>query len=314
MQAETEVRSGLEPGLFLAAQRLVACGLNVIPLRPGRKTPAVRWERFQRQRLVDRDWDEVDAYLHSWWDPERLERPCPECGTERTWGHAMPCQHAPREPVERPALPNVGVVTGAVSEVVVIDVDSNDARSLVERTCGWPRTVTTKTAKGWHLWFRYPGETRNGVRRAETALDVRGDGGYVVVPPSRHPSGVEYAWDVSPFTFSGGMWPPIVMPDELYALLWPARHVTASSAPIRVHTTKYIDVALEREVTAVASATEGARNDTLNRAAYSLARFVRDGQLEAATYVSELTAAASRVGLPETEIRRTLASALQGRA
>ena len=297
----------------LAAQRLFACGLNVIPLKPRDKRPAIRWERFQPERLVERDWDKVDRYVRLWWYPERLEQTCSECGTDHSWGHAMSCTTAPRARAPRKLRPNIGVVTGVVSEVVVVDVDSDGARPLVERTCGWPRTVTARTAKGWHLWFRYPGTTRNGVRRAGAALDVRGDGGYVVVPPSMHPSGTAYEWAVSPFTFAGGMWPPAVMPDELHALLWPAQRVTATTAPVRVHTTKYVDVALEREVDAVSSATEGTRNDQLNRSAYALARFVRSGQIDPSTYVDNLARAAMSTGLLEAEVRRTLASALQGR-
>lgn len=72
-------------------------------------------------------------------------------------------------------------------------------------------------------------------------------------------------------------------------------------------------VTFEREVAAVRSAPEGARNDTLNRAAYALARFVRDGRLQVAAYVDSLTAAGTRARLPETEVRRTLASALRAR-
>lgn len=278
---KTEVGSGSPGPTLLAAQRLVACGSNVIPLRPGEKTPAVRWERFQRERLVDRDWDEVDRYLYSWW------------GGDKDHG--------------------LGVVTGAVSEIVVVDVDSDEARSLVERTCGWPRTVTTRTAKGWHLWFRYPGETRNGVRRGESALDVRGDGGYVVVPPSRHPSGVEYTWAVSPFTFSGGMWPPAPLPGELAALLWPARPSVddrGTAAPIL--TSKYVAVALEREVAAVASSPVGARNDQLNRSAFKVARFVRSGQLSAVAVAEAFVDAARRAGLSDHEAERTVESALRG--
>jgi hypothetical protein len=209
---------------------------------------------------------------------------------------------------------NLGIVTGAVSGIVVVDVDDERAHELVEKTCGWPRTVRAKTRKGWHLYFRRPADgSRNGVRRGEAALDVRGDGGYVVAPPSVHPSGSEYGWEISPFTFEGGMWLPLVIPDELHGLLWPAQRVTATTAPVRVHTTKYVDVALEREVDAVSSATEGTRNDQLNRSAYALARFVRSGQIDPSTYVDNLTRAAMSTGLPEAEVRRTLASALQGR-
>lgn len=104
------------------------------------------------------------------------------------------------------------------------------------------------------------------------------------------------------------------MPDELRELLWPVRPaVDGARGAAPILTTKYIDVALEREVETVAAATEGSRNDALNRAAFSLARFVRDGRLPANAYVEELSAAARRTGLPETEIRATLTSALRSR-
>jgi hypothetical protein len=292
MQAETEVGSGSPGPTLLAAQRLVACGCNVIPIHRADKKPATRWERFQRERLVDRDTDEIDRYLTRWFGGE--------------------------DPY------NIAVVTGEISGIVVVDVDSLAARQLVIDTIGcWPRTVTggrhlavTPTATtpndGWHLWYRYRPGVHNVVRRGGEKLDARGDGGYVVVPPSSI-GRRDYRWGVSPFVSEGGVWPPAPMPDELHALLWPARKVTMTTAPVRVHTTKYVDVALEREVADVASATEGTRNDQLNRSAYALARFVREGQLSASVFIEQLTAAATRIGLPEPEIRRTLASALEGR-
>jgi hypothetical protein len=282
MDNRQEVVGPTFPGPFLlAAQRLLACGCNVIPLRPGDKTPAIGWKPMQSTRLIERDWDEVDRYLHSWWGNE---------------DHGL------------------GVVTGAVSEIVVVDVDSDDARELVERTCGWPRTVTTKTAKGAHLWFRHPGEaTRNGVRRAESALDVRGDGGYVVVPPSVHPSGFEYRWTVSPFTFSGGMWPPIVLPDELHQLLWPARKLTPTGAAPTILTDGYVRAAFEREVAAVRSASSGARNDTLNRSVFAVWRFVTQGRLDEEVVVREFAYAARACGLDDLEAAATIKSAREGR-
>jgi putative DNA primase/helicase len=265
----------------LAAQRLVACGCNVIPLRPRDKKPATNWKPMQSTRLMDRDWDEVDRYLHSWW------------GDGRDHG--------------------LGVVTGAVSEIVVVDVDSDDARELVERTCGWPRTVRVKTTKGWHLYFRSLEGSRNGVRRGETALDVRGDGGYVVAPPSMHPSGFEYCWEVSPFTFAGGMWPPAPMPDDLHALLWPTSRVTTSTAPVTVLTDKYVQAAFEREVAAVRGASFGVRNETLNKAVYSIWRFVREGRLDEEVVVREFAFAARACGLDDQEAAATIKSARNGR-
>ncbi len=98
------------------------------------------------------------------------------------------------------------------------------------------------------------------------------------------------------------MWPPAPMPLELGCCgrRRPAVDGVGRATPIL--TTGYIDVALEREVD----------GDTLNRAPYALARFVRD-RLSATVYVEQLTASVLRIGLPETEIRTTLASALLGR-
>lgn len=276
---------------LLAAGSLTACGLMPIPLKRGDKRPAIDWKPLQGQALADRDWNEADRYILRWWGG--------------------------------PDLYNLGVLTGAdvfidqerTRHLVVVDVDDQDARDLVERTCGWPLTPTVCTSHGWHLWFLHDEPVGNRAGVNGVGLDVRGVGGYVVVPPSIHPSGHAYSWDVGISWHEDdrvGMWPPAPMPHDLAELLWPPKPSRPHTPPT-IHTTKYIDAAVERETAAVSSATEGGRNDSLNRAAYALARFVHEGQLPAADYVSELTAAALHAGLGEAEIRRTLASALQGR-
>ncbi|MFH1609574.1 MAG: bifunctional DNA primase/polymerase [Candidatus Bipolaricaulota bacterium] len=87
----------------------------------------------------------------------------------------------------------VGVVTGAVSSLVVLDEDGPEAKeSLKGRHL--PITPTCTTAEGVHRYFAHPGfPCRNAVRFLP-GLDVRADGGYVVAPPSPHPSGVLYTW------------------------------------------------------------------------------------------------------------------------
>jgi Bifunctional DNA primase/polymerase, N-terminal len=277
----------LKPSPFLLASGSVtACGLMPVPLKRG------DWKPLQGRRLVDSDWDEADRYILRWWG--------------------------------RPDPYNLGVLTGAdvfidqtrTRTLVVVDVDDQDARDLVERTCGWPLTPTVHTSHGWHLWFLHDEPVGNRARISGVGLDVRGVGGFVVVPPSVHPDGHVYSWDVSISWHEDdrvGMWPPAPLPRELAELLWPPKP-SRPYTPSTIVTTKYIDVALEREVAAVASATEGARNDQLNKSAFALARFVRDGALPAADYVEHLTWAAVRTGLGEAEIRRTLASALQGRS
>ena len=87
---------------------------------------------------------------------------------------------------------NTGIRTGRPSGVVVVDCDDRDAAVWF-----WTRRGRTPmvalTPRGAHLYFRWPGrEVRNGVR-IDGRWDVRGDGGYVVAPPSVV-GGVAYQW------------------------------------------------------------------------------------------------------------------------
>ena len=56
--------------------------------------------------------------------------------------------------------------------------------------------VASKTARGYHLFFRMPasGDIRDSVGKIAPEIDVRGSGGYVVAPPSPHPEGEAYHW------------------------------------------------------------------------------------------------------------------------
>jgi hypothetical protein len=95
---------------------------------------------------------------------------------------------------------NVGIPTGERSGLLVLDVDPGaggpESLAALERTGGpLPRTARTRTGGGgMHVFFRYPeGETvRNSAGRLGPGLDVRGEGGYVVVPPSRTRSAYEW--------------------------------------------------------------------------------------------------------------------------
>ncbi len=99
---------------------------------------------------------------------------------------------------------DIGVRTGPESGLLVVDVDpkhgGDDTYAELEREHGSiPDTVVCLTGgDGWHTYFRYPASetVRNSAGRVGQGLDVRGDGGYVVVPPSRHASGRAYAWSV----------------------------------------------------------------------------------------------------------------------
>ncbi len=85
---------------------------------------------------------------------------------------------------------NVGIVTGSVSGIFVLDVDGDDGSGslrklvLVEEHSPLPMTLTALTGRGRHLIFRYHAAIRNNQSKLGAGLDVRGDGGYVVAPPS----------------------------------------------------------------------------------------------------------------------------------
>jgi len=93
---------------------------------------------------------------------------------------------------------NIAIVTGAVSRLVVIDADSDEARRYIVRRL--PSTPwQTMTVRGQHFCYRHPGvpvPNRQLLHCRTPAgifpIDVKGDGGYVLAPGSIHPSGHPY--------------------------------------------------------------------------------------------------------------------------
>jgi hypothetical protein len=99
-------------------------------------------------------------------------------------------------------LANVAIRTGRASGLVVLDVDGLDGmdslRDLEAEHGELPRTASVRTPRGGrHFYFQYPGdgEVRNSVGRLGVALDIRGDGGYVLAPPSLGPLAGRYEPD-----------------------------------------------------------------------------------------------------------------------
>ena len=147
--------------LHTAALELAERGLAVFPCQPRGKAPA------------------CDAGLHAaTTDPERINR----------WWRAFPDL-------------NIGIATGAVSRVFVLDVDGDDGEASLRKLEGehstLPSTVEVITGKGRHCYFR-TGKRKvgNSASQLGAGLDIRGDGGYVIAPPSIHPGGRSYAWSV----------------------------------------------------------------------------------------------------------------------
>jgi len=102
---------------------------------------------------------------------------------------------------------NIGVCTGSESGLLVLDVDprhggDKSLEALEKKHGPLPMSRKAKTGGGgWHLYLKYPDDdVRNSASSLGAGLDIRGKGGYVIAPPSRHMSGDVYEWDGDPTT------------------------------------------------------------------------------------------------------------------
>jgi hypothetical protein len=158
--------SGSESGLRLkAALDYGRLGWSVIPIEPRGKRPLVRWQVYEHRRA---EIPEIGDWFRRWPDA------------------------------------NIAVVTGVVSGIVVLDLDPRQGadKSLheLQRPGGtFVETIESLTGEGRrHLYFAHPGDitpTRIGMA---PGVDLRGDGDYVVAPPSLHATGESYHWIHSP--------------------------------------------------------------------------------------------------------------------
>jgi hypothetical protein len=152
----------IENDIHAAALTYASRGWSVIPMQPHGKRPIVPWLPFQKRRAAP---DEIDAWFRHWPDA------------------------------------NVGIVTGHVSGVVVVDVDLRHGgfESLValEREHDpLPETVVAVTGGGGrHLYFVDPRPALRNRVGLRPGIDLRAEGGCVVAPPSVHPSGLRYVWE-----------------------------------------------------------------------------------------------------------------------
>jgi hypothetical protein len=167
----------------------------------------------------------------------------------------------------------IGAPTGLASGMWVVDLDIDPAKKidgkatldqLVAQRGALPPTLMTITPRGGrHLIFSWdPNHNiRNSAGRIGSGIDVRGDGGYVCLPPSRNASGGEYRWD------------PDSAPQSAPAPGW---LIALAKRKIKA----WARAALDYECKAVASAQPGTRNATLNTAAFNLFQIVAGGELD----------------------------------
>lgn len=109
-------------------------------------------------------------------------------------------------------VPGIGVVTGQIcGGYIVIDLDRDQDKGIDgydyllewQRETGLklPETWTALTGRGgYHLWYKTDKAIRGYVNE-DIGVDLRADGNFVVVPPSFHPNGNQYQWEISPGEF-----------------------------------------------------------------------------------------------------------------
>lgn len=92
-------------------------------------------------------------------------------------------------------LKGIAVVTGKLSNVVVLDIDAGSNFD----TSKLPFTPRATTGKGLHVYLKYPsGAELSNLTAFQPHTDLRAEGGYAVLPPSLHPNGRRYSWEIEP--------------------------------------------------------------------------------------------------------------------
>ncbi|MFK7824762.1 MAG: DUF3987 domain-containing protein [Oligoflexales bacterium] len=103
---------------------------------------------------------------------------------------------------------NIGILTGQESGLVVLDIDprhrgEESLNALEEKYGRLPETLKVRTGgDGWHYYFLHPGSKVPNRANLRNGVDIRGDGGYVVAPPSIHASFSSYDWVESETTIA----------------------------------------------------------------------------------------------------------------
>ena len=92
---------------------------------------------------------------------------------------------------------NIGLPTGPVSGLLVVDADHDGAKGWLTENQGlFPLSIQATSGRGLHAYYFYPEKTHvpNTAGKVAAGIDIRGNGGYVVAPPSLHRSGQRYKW------------------------------------------------------------------------------------------------------------------------
>ena len=267
---------------FLSVEVIAAAahGWKLFPMAAATKTPIVKWGTTE---LASSDLDQIARWAMKY----------PGC--------------------------NWGCATGSKSGFFVVDPDNIDGW-MWAMSQGLPATHTVKTGKddhfAYHYYFKQPAgmRIRNSQKKIHPGVDVRGDGGLVVIPPSLHHSGKNYQIEAA------GAWELADAPEWLIELVkdtTPERPVVDLSdlPPLTPDQMKYgenIFRKLCREFAALPAGT-GIRNAEFNKLGFSVGGFIASGCFDAEFAEQEVREAAAEYMLQdgEREVMRTFQSGLE---
>jgi len=211
---------------------------------------------------------------------------------------------------------NPAVVTGHKSGFFCLDVDGDEGKaSLEELEARYGRLlsgcVVRTPSNGLHHYFQMPDfDIRNSAGKLGPKLDIRANGGYVLVPPgqavNREGQLGSYIY-VTDMSLAHGALPPA--PEWLLNLLREPIRPSLPPARPQIGSSFYGQKALDEECRTLVSAPEGTRNEALNKAAFAIFQLVAGGEIEYAEAEARLISAAEAAGLGFTEIRSTIQSA-----
>jgi hypothetical protein len=278
------------PALLRSALAAALRGWHVFPCAVGGKRPALRgnW-----QDLATTSADQI----RDWW-------------TRAPYNIGIACGPSalividldlPRDADDEEAA------GGALFPLSGADILSGLARQRGERYPGGTYIVDTPSG-GCHLYFSATGEerARNSAGAVGPHIDVRADGGYVVGAGSRV-GGRAYAARGQRTVAPLPSWLAQLVRDSYGPPEGPAARLPADD---RAQGRAYAMAALRAETERVAAARPGTRNDTLNRAAFSLGQLVAAGLLPPIPVITSLIDAARYAGLPQDEAVRTVRSGM----
>ncbi|GAC1582936.1 MAG: hypothetical protein NVS3B24_21320 [Candidatus Dormibacteria bacterium] len=211
---------------------------------------------------------------------------------------------------------NIGIATGHKSDLLVLDVDGDAGMAsllqLEEEYGPLPPTRVVKTGRGRHHYFTLGGALVGCPTGIRPGLDLRGEGGYVVAPPSRHHSGLEYDWLMLkdlPLPLVPSWLLEMAPKQAEYGITTASDEAAPDDAPENFAT--YADAMLARGCKTVLHAKPGVRNSTLNKIAFGLGQLVMQGALPDGLVRQRLRAAAVSAGLEHDEIAKTIESGLE---